>query len=161
MGLKDLFFVSDDSKNEQKNDATHQASIPNVTKFPSVNTNTTDTNISTTPTNNFSTGVSNEHLQQTLELYQNGFDSLNQPGYDFYEFYQSVVKTGPTNPQVYQMALTMANVVDKTLTKDKLIEQAGFYTTEINKVYSSFDEKGNVSYSRIYSNCWWWTWCSN
>jgi hypothetical protein len=81
---------------------------------------------------------------KATEVYQNGFDSLNQAGYDFYEFYQAIVQGGIDNPQLYPMAFTMANAMDKTLTKDKLVQSADFYLNEINKVYSDYVAKGNT-----------------
>ena len=75
-------------------------------------------------------------------MYQKGFDSLNQPGYDFYEFYQAVMQAGPTNPQIYAMALTMASAMDKSITKDKLVQQSEYYLAEINKVYQDYNSKG-------------------
>jgi len=151
MGLKDLFIVSDENANEPKQEAV--TPTPSTTKFPTSTPTNEDgggllsvfgfgksdetPSQPTTPTS-----VSNEHLQATLELYQRGFDSLNQPGYDFYEFYQAVMQAGPTNPQVYTMGFQMASAMDKTITKDKLIQQSDFYLAEINKVYNDYNSKG-------------------
>lgn len=150
MGFKDLFIVSDE--NEKANEQPKKEVVtPTTTKFPTSETpqehtgsilgafgfGKTETVTVPTPTQ-----VSNEHLQKAVELYQNGFDSLNQPGYDFYEFYQAVMQAGPTNPQIYAMALTMASAMDKSITKDKLIQQSEFYLAEINKVYQDYNAKG-------------------
>jgi hypothetical protein len=89
------------------------------------------------------TSVSQEHLEKTIELYEKGFESLNQSGFDFYEFFQSVSQGGITNPQVYAMAYAMGTAMDKTISKEKLISQAGFYIDEINKVYNENVSKGN------------------
>ena len=153
MGLKDLFIVSDENEkaNEQKQDAV--TPTPSITKFPTSTPTSEDGGgllsvfgfgkSDETPSQpTIPTSVSNEHLKATLELYQKGFDSLNQPGYDFYEFYQAIMQAGPTNPQVYGMALTMASAMDKTITKDKLIQQSDYYLTEINKVYNDYNTKG-------------------
>jgi hypothetical protein len=43
--------------------------------------------------------INAEHLEKAIELYQSGFDNLNQPGFDFYEYYQLVMNGGVTNPQ--------------------------------------------------------------
>jgi hypothetical protein len=42
--------------------------------------------------------INAEHLEKAIELYQSGFDNLNQPGFDFYEYYQLVMNGGVTNP---------------------------------------------------------------
>ena len=150
MGLKDLFIVSDENTSEQPKQEVVKPTT-SATKFPTSETNEEPSSIfsafgfgktetpqpATTPTT-----VSNEHLQKAIELYQNGFDSLNQPGYDFYEFYQAVMQAGPTNPQIYVMALTMASAMDKSISKDKLVQQSEFYLAEINKVYQEYNSKG-------------------
>jgi hypothetical protein len=82
-------------------------------------------------------------LVKAIEVYKSGFDSLNQNGYDFYEFYQAITQGGVNNPQIYPMAFTMANAMDKSVTKDKLIQTADFYLSEINKVYNDYVAKGN------------------
>ena len=156
MGLKDLFIVSDE--NEKANEPKQEVvtPTPSTTKFPTSTPTSEESGgifsafgfgksetpapqptMPTTPTT-----VSNEHLQATLELYQRGFDSLNQPGYDFYEFYQAVMQAGPTNPQVYTMGYQMASAMDKSISKDKLIQQSDFYLAEINKVYTEYNSKG-------------------
>jgi hypothetical protein len=75
-------------------------------------------------------------------LYQSGFDNLNQPGFDFYEYYQLVMNGGVTK-QIYTMAFTMANTMDKLVTKG-LISQSDFYISEITKQYDGFVSKGNL-----------------
>jgi hypothetical protein len=68
--------------------------------------------------------INAEHLEKAIELYQSGFDNLNQPGFDFYEYYQLVMNGGVTNP--HTMAFTMANTMDKLVTKVSLISQSDF-----------------------------------
>lgn len=151
MGLKDLLFISDENDKNKKEEAT-KSSI----KFP-----TTQENVNTQPSTNFGslfnvfggnttastpTVTTNqplpEHLNKAIELYQQGFDSLNQNGYDFYEFYQTVIHGGVENPQVYSMAYAMGTAMDKTISKEKLVQQSGFYLSEINKVYTDYVNKG-------------------
>lgn len=150
MNLKGYFINSDETATDKTKKETPKVK-PKV-QFPSENTDnasegqSTNTfnfgNSSFAPQNN-SAQVDEEHLNKALEVYQNGFDSLNQPGYDFYEFYQSVVQGGIGNPQIYKMAFTMGTAMDKTITKDKLIQQSDYYLTEINKVYDDYVSKGN------------------
>jgi hypothetical protein len=88
--------------------------------------------------------VSNEYMQKAFEMYEKGFESLNKDGFDFYEFYQSVMQGGPTNPQVYAMAFNMGSIMDKSLSKSKLINDADFYVAEITKVYNDNVSKGTA-----------------
>jgi hypothetical protein len=43
--------------------------------------------------------INAEHLEKAIELYQSGFDNLNQPGFD--EYYQLVMNGGVTNPNLH------------------------------------------------------------
>jgi len=92
------------------------------------------------------------HMSKILEKYETGFNSLNQPGYDFFEFFQSVMKIDPRNPQVYDMAFTMGNSMDPTLTKEKLVSQAKFYLDEIGKVHTNFKTEGEAKKESINAN---------
>jgi hypothetical protein len=156
MGLKDLFIVSEEnSENKPVQEPVKQAA-PSTTKFPSsepkVEAPTTSafssfgfgSSPTPTPTPTYqATNVSNEVLVKTLEMYEAGFDSLNQPGYDFYEFFKAVMAGGIDNPAIYGMAFGMGSAMDKSITKDKLLMQSDFYITEINKVYNDYVAKGN------------------
>jgi len=149
MGFKDLFIVKEENSNSEpiQQKPVEQTSM----KFPTAAASEPSKlsisgifNFGSTPTPQFSTNsFSQEHLSKALEVYQKGFDSLNQDGYDFYEFYQAITQSGADNPQVYPMAFTMATIMDKTLTKDKLIQSSDFYLNEIYKVYNDFVLKGN------------------
>lgn len=165
MGFKDLFIVNDE--NEKVNDSPQveiakQTTSTATTKFPSSTTHVEESGSILNvfgfgkPEHEVSTpiptaSVSNEHLEKALELYQKGFDSLNQPGYDFYEFYQAVMQAGPTNPQIYTMAFTMASAMDKTISKDRLVQQSDYYLTEIEKVYNDYVGKGNSKKEELLS----------
>lgn len=155
MGLKDLFIVSEEtSENKPIQEPVKQAA-PSTTKFPSSTPKAEESTSSAfgfgfgstptpapTPTYQ-ATNVSNEALAKTLEMYEAGFDSLNQPGYDFYEFFKAVMAGGVDNPAIYGMAFGMGSAMDKSITKDKLLMQSDFYITEINKVYNDYVAKGN------------------
>lgn len=152
MGLKDLFIVSEEtSENKPVQEPVKQAA-PSTTKFPSSTPKAEESTSSafnafgfgSTPTQPTQTpNVSNEVLAKTLEMYEAGFDSLNQPGYDFYEFFKTVMAGGADNPAIYGMSFQMGSVMDKTITKDKLLMQSDFYIAEINKVYNDYVAKGN------------------
>ena len=136
MGLKSLFFVDNDA-NKTKSESAEPVSAP-VNKFPTSNDDSNGTMSFPSTTNMPVFGQpDNQHLDKIVEMYQNGFDSLNQPGYDFYEFFQAIINSGGIdNPQMYLMAMSMGSAMDKTNTKTKLLTQADFYLNEINKVYN-------------------------
>lgn len=149
MALKDLFIKKDENTSDKPKET---PKVVSTTKFPKVETTETDnTNFfgfpKTTPTpsfNSVSTGnVSDENIAKAIEIYQNGFDNLNQQGYDFYEFYQAIVAIGIGNGPAYTMAFTMAKGMDKTITKEGLLSQSEFYSTEIMKSYNNFVSSGN------------------
>jgi hypothetical protein len=151
--LKNLIFAQDENSSEGTSKQAQAPVKPQQTssKFPDA--------VQATPIFSFPTseptptptptvfapqsGVSQEHLEKTIELYEKGFDSLNQAGFDFYEFFQSVSQGGITNPQVYAMAYAMGTAMDKTISKEKLMSQADFYVAEISKVYDENVSKGN------------------
>ncbi|TGD58678.1 hypothetical protein [Flavobacterium humi] len=124
--------------NEEQNDAAKTENQNPVTfsktenKFPETST----TNI-LTETNN------NPFLNEIIEVYQKGFDGLNNEGFDFFELYKSVYAVGVTNPQSYQMAFAMGKTIKSDLSKDFLLEKSKFYIVEIEKVYAKYDATGN------------------
>ena len=156
MGLfKDLFIVDENSTDKPTETAKPSAS---TTKFPTAVTEAPTTStynfpIAETITPTFTTAPvstpSSEYLDKALEVYQKGFDSLNQPGFDFYEFYQSVASGGIDNPQVYAMAFQMASAMDKSITKSSLLQQGDFYLSEIQKVYEDFVSKGQAKKQEV------------
>jgi len=96
---------------------------------------------STQPTS--SGEVTQEQVENAYKIYEKGFESLNQPGYDFFEYFKAVSAGGVNNPPIYEMALAMAHSTDPSVTKEKLLSQSEFYITEINKVFEDFSAKGN------------------
>lgn len=149
MGLKDLFIISDEA--DKKKEVKEVVKEKTITKFPT-NETTPSTTTSTfgfgssTPSPSLqisSNDISQEHLTKFLDMYQKGFDALNQAGYDFYEFFQSVCEGGLENSQVYAMAFKMGTVMDKTITKEKLLSQSEFYCTEILKSYNQYVTSGS------------------
>lgn len=155
MGLKSL-FINDEESNDKSTTSAPQKQTDNSVVFkdtteensaPFFSFNQEKTVIPTpTSTSTFQVPVevSAEYMQKTFEMYQSGFESLNKDGFDFYEFYQSVMQGGPTNPQVYVMAFNMGSIMDKSLSKEKLISDADYYIGEITKVYNDNVTKGNA-----------------
>jgi hypothetical protein len=88
--------------------------------------------------------VSDEIVAATMSNYQIGFESLNKPGYDFFEFYQTIKSTNDESEQTYQMAFNMGRIMDSSITKDKLLNQSSFYLSEILKVHTETSSKGSA-----------------
>ena len=136
-------FVNDEanqtSQNAPKEQIKTTTSIPE-NKFPTTNNTFPETTFAASNTRNNS---DNPFLNEILEVYNKGFESLNQSGFDFFEMYKSVMAVGPTNPQSYQMAFTMGKTINAELSKPFLLEKASFYITEIEKVYAKYDATGN------------------
>ncbi len=144
MRLKSLFFTDAESKEEKPNKG-KQVELETTT-FPASEPLKTQTYFPTSnpPAPSFG-ATDNQHLDKVFEMYEKGFESLNQSGYDFYEFFQAIMSSGSANnPQMYQMAMTMGMGMDKTMTKPKLMSQADFYINEINKVYNHYVSSGNA-----------------
>ena len=128
-------FVNDENANTPKEEPKTQTTFTNIdTTFPETNT---ITNIVPSSNNN------NPFVNEILEVYNKGFEGLNNEGFDFFELYKSVMAVGPTNPQSYQMAFTMGKTIKSDLSKEFLLEKSKYYISEIEKVYSKYDATGN------------------
>lgn len=160
MSWKDLFFVSEDGKSDEK-------SKPIVKDTQNVQNNVQTQNVQskyepTFPQNNGSVfspnpvmkpkptfAEKNQYLDKILDVYDKGFTNLNQPGYDFFEFFKAVCTAGIDNSQVYQMALEMGKAMDQNVSKDSLLKQADYYITELDKVHTSFSTDGQNKISDL------------
>jgi hypothetical protein len=163
MSFRDLFVVPEGGANSgvkpvQSNTPekkTQETSFPKTTfpsssetKFPS----TSETKFPSTSTDKFppikfndpKSDPNNPFLEQILDVYDKGFTKLNQPGYDFFEFYKSVSKAGINNSQAYEMAFEMGQAMDANVSKQSLISQADYYISELIKVYTGFNADGQA-----------------
>ena len=86
--------------------------------------------------------ISNPAINEVMKVYESGLDSINMPGYDFYEFYMAISSTGPAGEQTYNMAFQMAKSMDKTISSQKLVNDADFYISKINEVYNDYVAQG-------------------
>ena len=89
-----------------------------------------------------STPVADEAVNEVLTVYEKGIDSINMPGYDFYEFYKAISMIQGANEQVYMMAFQMAKSMDTTITSQKLVSDAEFYISKINEVHTQYNMQG-------------------
>ena len=148
MGFKDWIFINE---NEEKKGETAQ--VPKyVSKFPTAAAApNSGKQTSFTPESSTPTPVApncTPEMEKVMEMYDKGFEKLNQPGYDFFEFFKAIsAGDNVNNPQMYKMAYDMAKAMDSTVTKEKLLNQAEFYVNEINKVYNGYVSAGTTKKS--------------
>ena len=151
MGLKSFLFTDEGEGNQKKEDKKPSGTQHFKSKFPSstkveeptknpfkTSTFTPTSNVTVTPDN----PACEPHLAKIMEMFENGFNNLNQDGYDFYEFYKAVIQVGVDNPSVYDMAFTMAKTMDSGVSKQSLLNQSEFYINEIDKVYKQYVSSG-------------------
>ena len=152
MSWKDLFIINNEEEVKKEALAANSGEpvkFPNgdPVKFPGTNVNVTMANPGVgTP----SLGVPLEsnpscqpHMEKIIQMYEVGFEGLNMEGYDFFELYKAILSAGADNATVYPMAFTMAQTMDKKITKDSLVSQSDFYVQEISKVHTKYVENGN------------------
>lgn len=87
-------------------------------------------------------GIDQAALNEVLVVYEKGIESINMPGYDFFEFYKAVSSIGNAGEQVYSMAFQMARSMDSTITVHKLMSDADFYISKINEVHNQYSMQG-------------------
>lgn len=88
--------------------------------------------------------VNDSVVSEVIEVYESGLESINMPGYDFYEFYKAISSTGLSGEHTYQLAYQMAKSMDKTITVQKLISDAEFYISKINEVHGQYVSQGQA-----------------
>lgn len=139
MHIRDLFFINHEGEN-----TTPKTPIDSKeeVKFPSEST--TNTTISTPKLAPDYDPAFQPYLEKIITMYEKGFDSLNMDGYDFFEFYKSVIAAGVDKPEVYAMAIGMSKAIDSSITKDKLVTQSEFYISEIQKVHTQYVSTGTT-----------------
>lgn len=93
--------------------------------------------------------VTDPVVAEVMQIYEKGLDSINMPGYDFYEFYKTVSSTGHPTEQSYLMAYQMAKTLDNTINASKLLSDAEFYISKINEVHSQYVTHGQQKLNSI------------
>jgi uncharacterized small protein (DUF1192 family) len=131
-------FVNDTEESFPKSPTPAPASPPaDETRFPA------DAQTMRMPASG-NTSLNNPFVDEIVQVYEKGVDSLNMDGFDFFEMYRSVMAVGPTNPQSYQMAFAMGKTIKSDLTKEFLLEKSRYYIDEIEKVYAKYSQAGNT-----------------
>jgi hypothetical protein len=143
----DYFIVSEEKGTEKSNNVIENSKTE--TKFPSTDIKFPSNGTSFADIK--STVNDNPFLEKILDVYEKGFNKLNQPGYDFFEYFKSVVKGGIDNPKIYEMALEMGRAMDSNVSKDSLLNQADYYISELSKVHSGFKNDGQSKINELTS----------
>jgi hypothetical protein len=138
--LKHL-FIKDDSEEEQ---AEEKMAFPVVE--PNLSQNSHFSPSMPSPGN-----TSNAYLNEIIEVYEKGLESINMPGYDFYDFYLAVKAAGAQNEAIYKMAFQMGKTMDSNITSQKLATDADYYISKINDVYKTYSEKGSQKLNSLES----------
>ena len=128
---KNLFLKDDGTAENKTVKSSDQFSFP-------VGSNNTPGNVSVAAT----AGIDQASLNEVLTVYEKGIESINMPGYDFFEFYKAVSTIGNAGEQVYGMAFQMARSMDGTITVHKLMSDADFYISKINEVHNQYSMQG-------------------
>ena len=156
MSWKDLFIINEE---EAKKETTVPANSEPI-KFPGATASVTmaPAGVGTPQMMPSSMGIPLEsnpmcqpHMEKIIQMYEAGFDGLNMDGYDFFEFYKAILSAGADNPAVYSMAFTMAQSMDKKITRDLLVTQSDFYVQEISKVHTKYVEGGSGKKNELLS----------
>jgi hypothetical protein len=147
--FKSLFIKTDEEEVQEKKPAptTEKFSFP-VNNSTPVQSNYTPNPAPAPVQAGFAQSASDPVINEVLKIYENGLESINMPGYDFYEFYQSVMVAG-NSEQAYNMAFQMAKTLDKTITPQKLTHDAEFYISKINEVHSQYTNQGQTKLNSI------------
>ena len=128
-------FIKDESEEEEPKETKEVNSFPISEATAHVREKTTS---SATPSSS-----ANPYLVEITEVYEKGLESINMPGYDFYDFYQAIKAAGSQNEAIYKMAFQMGKTMDASITSQKLALDADYYISKVNEVYQSYSEKGN------------------
>ncbi len=134
--IQGLFIVDEEAERlaaaQKASEPIAKPAEPAKTSFP------VDSKPNIQPQINVNFNTNNEAFTEVLAVYEKGFDSLNQDGYDFFELYKSVMAVGADNPQSYQMAFAMGKSIKPDLSKSFLLEKAKVYVSEIEKVHAKY-----------------------
>ena len=139
-----LFFNNDENESSEKPKAEMQSTPIEPIKFPVTSSN---------PTPKVGSTDCSMHMQSVMEMYEKGFEGLNRPGVEFFEYYKAVAEAGIDNPAAYKMAFTMLRAMEPSMTKESLLSQSQFYIAEIEKVHTHFDSEGVSKRTQLQGEC--------
>jgi hypothetical protein len=140
--FKDLFIKSEEDDDEVNKGKEPQPARP-VTGFP---VNSTQSLQNSNPS-----GPNNPYLEEIILIYEKGLDSINMPGYDFYDFFSAIKAAGSLNEAVFKMAFQMGKTMDASLNAQKLVTDADFYLSKLRDVHQKYADQGQQKLNSILS----------
>jgi hypothetical protein len=138
--FKDLFIKSEED-GEKVNEVTEQPVTKPAAGFP--------VNPGQSPQNIVPSG--NPYLDEIILVYEKGLDSINMPGYDFYDFFTAIKAAGVQNEAVYKMAFQMGKTMDSSLNSQKLVTDADFYLSKLKDVHQKYADQGQQKLDSVLS----------
>jgi hypothetical protein len=133
--FKDLFIKSEDEEGEGQKEQPVSAS---VTGFPV----TSQPPSSSSQSPGFNKSNENPYLDEISEVYEKGLQSINMPGYDFFDFFTAIKAAGAQNEAIFKMAFQMGKTMDNSLTPQKLASDAEFYLSKLRDVHQKYADQG-------------------
>lgn len=139
--FKDLFIKSEDD--DQVNEEKEQPLTKPAAGFP---VNSAQSSQHGSPSTS-----KNPYLDEIILVYEKGLDSINMPGYDFYDFFTAIKAAGAQNEAVLKMAFQMGKTMDGSLSSQKLIQDADFYLSKLKDVHQKYAEQGQQKLNSVLS----------
>lgn len=152
---KSIFINGEDNKvasSEPVAKEKNKVTFPNKTNSETTTSSVFDhasTSSNANLNSNTNSNLDENILQKVKESYAQNFVKLNKPGYDFFEYFNAIRKTGTDKPGVFSMALDMASAMDSNITKGLLAAQASDYIQQINNIHANNLSKGEQKKSEI------------
>jgi hypothetical protein len=91
----------------------------------------------------------NPYVGEIIQVYEKGLESINMPGYDFYDFFTAVNAAGGLNEPILKMAFQMGKTMDASLSAQKLAQDAEYYLSKIKDVHQKYAEQGRSKFDSL------------
>lgn len=151
MDFKSLFINSDENEKPKQKEVVNTGFRSMPTSSPSIPTQSFG-GVTSSPQPISTDSESQKILETIKKTYENGFESLNKPGYDFYEYFKSIKSINGTSSDHYMMAFTLGKSMMENLSSESLSTDGQFYLDELNKAYTSFDNEGKFALGKLSSS---------
>jgi hypothetical protein len=103
--FKSLFVKTDEEEPEKTSNPIQDYSFP-VAHTPIVDS-------APPPVPQAQPSATDPIISDVLKTYESGLESINMPGYDFYEFYQTITVAGSPTEQSYKMAFQIKDFLNR------------------------------------------------
>lgn len=127
--LKNLIFENSEESSNAELKLPESKQPDNEIKAPADVTKNPQTNLTQNTSGLPATDVKQMKVK-VLEI----LEKINEPGLDFFEVWNAAAEMGSVNASSIKAAFTSLKYVDKTLDKNKLINSAERYTSELQKI---------------------------